>query len=187
VSKLFSLVRSARLFLESVAEVATEVETIVSVVLKVPEGIEVIPNPPAVHKESAMPSVTCVKKSAAKKAASGAKAAPGVFVLQDNGDDTFTVMGADAAGNTVPLPATMSLTATSDAPAVVKVDAPTGFTSAIHAAVPAPAVGATANVTLTVTDSATPPVGPFTITWPISIVASPLSGISVQPGVPSIH
>jgi hypothetical protein len=112
---------------------------------------------------------------------------PVQFNLQDNGDATFTVLGVDAAGNTVDVSTVATLTASSDNTATVTVDAPVGMTSAIHApTAPAPAVGATANVTLTVTwnDGS---VGPFTITWPISIGGSAVSGITVVPGTPTVH
>ena len=132
--------------------------------------------------------VAMTKKTqhAAAKALKAGSPVPIQFNLQDNGDDTFTVLGVDAAGNTVDISGVASLQASSDAPAVVTVDAPSGMSSAIHAATPAPAVGATANITLTVTwtDGS---VGPFTITWPVNIVAGPATGIVVQPGTPTVH
>jgi len=135
-----------------------------------------------------MATVKMVKKKSGMLSAAvkGAKASPGVFLLQDNGDDTFTVLGADAAGATVDISAVATLTASSDNPAVVTVDTPTGMTSAIHAATPPPAVGATANITLTATwkDGS---IGPFVVTWPQQITAGPVSGIVVTPGVPTVH
>jgi hypothetical protein len=133
--------------------------------------------------------LTKVPKGATKMSAKVTpRAAPAGFNLQDNGDDTFTVLGADAAGNTLDISAVATLTAVSDTPAVVTVDPPTGMTSAIHAAVPAPKVGATANITLTATwNDTTLGIGPFTITWPISITAGPAGGIVVTPGVPTVH
>ncbi len=107
--------------------------------------------------------------------------------LQDNGDDTFTVMGVDSAGNTVDISAVATMTVTSDNTGTVTVDPPVGMTSAIHVpTAPAPKVSATANVTITVTwtDGS---VGPFTIVWPINITGSPATGIVVTPGVPTVH
>ncbi len=186
-TKLYNLARAGRLAAEWVAGLFGEVEEIASVEFEIPVGINVVPGVPTVHKESVMPkaSVKLTKKSSSKLAAKGAKADPGVFNLQDNGDDTFTVTGVDAAGNAVDISTTATMTATSDAPLVVTVDAPTGLTSAIHAAVPAPAVGATANITLVVT--MTDGSGVFSVVWPQSIIAGPVSGIIVTPGVPSVH
>lgn len=133
--------------------------------------------------------VTCTKKlahmsSGALKANKGAAVV--AFNLQDNGDDTFTVLGTNAAGNTLDISTLATLTAVSDTPATVTVDPPVGMTSAIHAAVPAPKPGATANITLVATwnDGS---VGPFTITWPIGITAGGATGITVVPGTPTVH
>lgn len=129
------------------------------------------------------------KKPAGMKAAAKAKAGaapPVAFQLTDNGDLTFTVHGVDAAGAVVDISAVATLQASSDNPAVVTVDPPVGMSSAVHAAVPAPAVGATANVLLTATfnDGS---VGPFTITWVQNIVAGGVTGIEVSPGAISVH
>ena len=135
--------------------------------------------------------VKLTKKSFNLKTVKAAAAGPVVgFNLQDNGDLTFTVFGTDAAGAQVDLSSVATLTATSDAPAVVTVDSPVGMGSAIHAAVPAPTVGATANITLTVTwtnPTGAPAGSPFSIVWPQTIIAGPVTGITVQPGTPSVH
>lgn len=132
--------------------------------------------------------VTCTKKApgAPKFAAAPAGAPLAGFNLQDNGDDTFTVVGTDAAGNPVDIAAVATLTATSDKPAVVTVDPPKGMTSAVHAAVPAPKPGDTATVTLVATwkDGS---VGPFTVAWPLTITAGGPTGITVTPGVPTVR
>ena len=131
------------------------------------------------------PTVTLTKKSAGKKSSKAAGPVVG-FNLQDNGDLTYTVFGVDAAGSQADISTVATLTASSDATDVVTVDAPVGMTGAIHAATPAPAVGATANISLTATwnDGS---IGPFTITWPQTIIAGPVTGIEVQPGTPTVH
>lgn len=132
-------------------------------------------------------TVKLTKGSKSMKASPPHKGGPLVsFNLQDNGDLTFTVFGVDAAGAQVDISSVATLTATSDNTAIVTVDPPTGMSSAIHAPVPAPAVGATTTIHLTATwnDNS---VGPFTIDWPQTITAGPVTGIVVSPGTPSIH
>jgi hypothetical protein len=110
-----------------------------------------------------------------------------VFQLPNDVDQPFTVAGTDAAGNPVPFdPAVVTMTSSSDNPAVATIDPPSGVTDTIHAATPPPAVGATATITITITwnDSSN---GPYTITWPMTIVAGKVTGITVQPGTPSVH
>lgn len=135
-----------------------------------------------------MAKVSMVKKSAHKKMAT--KAAKGAavvdFQLQDDGSNKFTVLGVDAVGNTLDVSGIATLTATSDNPAVVTVDTPVGMESTVHAATgPAPAIGATANIILVATwnDAS---IGPFTVTWPMSITPGKVSGITVVPGPPTI-
>jgi len=114
--------------------------------------------------------------------------------LPDNGDIPFILVGVDQAGNQVALdPTQVTMTDSSDTPTVVTVDppgtagTPAGLASTIHAAVPAPSVGATANVTLTATWPAGSTTGPFSFDWPQTIVASPIAGVGVQPGTPTSH
>jgi hypothetical protein len=117
------------------------------------------------------------------------------FDLPDNVDQPFTIMGIDGAGNKVDISTLATITAiSSDNTAVVTVDPlatpPKGVTNQIHAATPAPAIGATANVLFTVTwnDPANAPVGsPFKVTWPMTIVASPVGGVVPAPGTPTTH
>src|ERR1035438_3719060 len=93
------------------------------------------------------------------------------FNLQDNGDLTWTLQGIDAAGNVGALdPTLVTLTAVSDTPAVVTEDAPVGVTGAVHVPVPAPAIGATANITIVATWTAGG-TGPFTVVWPQTIIS----------------
>jgi hypothetical protein len=132
---------------------------------------------------------TLTKKSSSAKTATKASrgAAPPVnFNLQDNGDDTYTVFGVDAAGNQVDISTVATLAAVSDTPAVVTADAPVGMTGAFHAATPAPAINATATLTITATwtDGS---VGPFVISQPLTIVAGPAAGVAIQLGTPTVH
>lgn len=130
------------------------------------------------------------KKSAARGApkplARGAPP-PSAFTLQDNADGTFTVLGADAAGNSLDISAVASITALSDNPAVVTVDTPAPMTLGVHApTAPAPAIGAVANVTVTATwtDGS---IGPFTFTFSETITAGPAASILVVPGPVTVH
>ncbi len=129
------------------------------------------------------------KKAPGNKAVAPLKASAAAvigFDLQDNGDLTFTVYGTDATGAQVDISDVATLTAMSSAPPVVTVDPPTGMSSAIHAATPAPAPGATVVISLTATwnDGS---IGPFTIDWPQTIVAGGVTGITVKPGTPTVH
>lgn len=129
------------------------------------------------------------KKGPGVRAAKPAPRGAGVteFNLQDNGDNTFTVLGTNAAGNELDISGIASLQASSDNPAVITVDPPQGMTVGIHAPTsPAPQIGQTANVTLTATfnDGS---VGPFTISLPGTITAGPVTGVAVNLGTPTVH
>jgi hypothetical protein len=141
-----------------------------------------------------MATVTLIKKSAHKNfLAAMPKAAPGKVVghaivipdvLPDDGTLSFSLTGVDAAGNPVALdPTVVTATAVSDTPAVITVDAFVGLSSTLRAATPAPAIGATANVTITATWASNPPAGsPFNFVWALSIGAGAVVGITVVPG-----
>jgi hypothetical protein len=117
--------------------------------------------------------------------------------LPDNVDQPFDLMGLDGGGNKVDISTLATITAiASDNTAVVTVDPlatpPAGVHNTVHAATPAPAIGATANVNFTVTwnDPATAPPAfatPVNVTWPQKIVASPVGGVVVSPGTPTTH
>ena len=139
--------------------------------------------------------VTMTKKGQGKAAGPVKKlkvgdAIPGIN-LQDNGDQTYSVFGQDAAGAQLDISGIATATAVSSDPSVVTTDSPLtaaapGLNGANHAATPAPAVGATATVTITVTvtDGS---VGPFVIDWPQTITAGPLNKVVVTPGTPTTH
>lgn len=151
----------------------------------VPPVVQPIPASPSFAKGSPkMAKITLVKKSAQRKAAG--RAAKGLaivdFQLQDNGDDTFTVLGVDAGGNTADISSIATLTATSDNPSVLTVDTPVGMTSAMHAVGPL----GSANITAVATwnDGS---IGPFTVTLPVTVIAGPVTGVVIVPGTPTVH
>ncbi len=125
-------------------------------------------------------SVSLVKKSSLKKmAATGAKAANQAAVIADNQDNTATVMGVDAAGAPVDISSVATLTATSDNPLVLTVDAPTGSTFAFHGLAPG-----TCNINITATwnDGS---IGPFNLVLPATVTSGPATGIQVDLGTPT--
>ncbi len=135
-----------------------------------------------------MAKIKLTHKSGHKAAAKAAKGAgPLDFNLQDNGDNTYTVLGVDAAGNQLDISGIASLTPapTSDNPGVT-VDVPSPMTVGVHAAVPAPAIGTVANlaVTATWTDGS---VGPFTIAFTETVTAGPANSIVLVPGAVTVH
>jgi hypothetical protein len=132
---------------------------------------------------SAAKSVTLVKKSSGLKAGRAGAAVPATFILMDNQDDTFTVMGADSGTPPQPVDistvATLTPAPTSDTPAVLSVDAPSGMTFAVHGLTPG---AANVLVTATWNDGS---LGPFSFTQPVSVTTSPTGGIVVTPGTPT--
>lgn len=132
-----------------------------------------------------MPSIKKCVKSSGMKAAKPTKAGDPVpsYLLQDNQDGSFTVLGADSQGAQLDISSVATLTPapTSDNTAVATVDAPNGMTVACHGLTPG-----TANVTVTATwnDGS---VGPFVITVPVTVGAGPATGLAVTFGVPTIR
>jgi hypothetical protein len=168
---------------KSAASVAADFHALTLRALGTPVGIGVNFSPPTVREDSKVPTVKLVKKSALKSAKPGAKAAPGMFSIVDNGDDTFTVGGVDAGGNPVALASPpVTITAVSDNTSVLTVDPPVGVGSAIHAVGP---VGS-ANLTIVATWSDGSD-GPFTIVQPITVAGGAATGLSITFGTPTIH
>jgi hypothetical protein len=121
-----------------------------------------------------------VKAGAGKTAPAAAPPTSGNFNLVANATTppTWTIMGVSSDGTTlVPLPSTFSITVVSDTPANVLVGAITGATFGLTAP---GVVGSTANVTLTATDSATPPTpgSPFTFDMICTIQSGGIIGIN---------
>ena len=142
-------------------------------------GITVVPDVPF-PRSVPMGTVKLVKKSAGLKAAApGGKRKDGDFVLQDNQDDTFTVMGVDQAGAVIDISSVATIAVTSDNTAAFTVDPPTGMTFAGHGVAPG-----SAKVTIVATwnDSS---IGPFTIDLPVTVSQSAATGITVTPGTPT--
>jgi hypothetical protein len=155
-------------------------------------GIDAVFAPPTTRpipheKESTMASVKCIKassvtrKSAAPAGAAKPKAAPGVFVLLDNEDDTFTVMGVDAGGNQVDISTVATLTVSSDAPTILTVSPPVGMTSAVQAVGP---TGAANVICVATWNDAS--IGPFTLNQPITVSGTAATGLVVNFGTPTI-
>src|SRR2546425_470658 len=101
------------------------------------------------------------------------------LVIQDNGDNTCTVLGVSAAGNDVDISDVATLTVTSSDVAFITVDAPAGMTFALHAVGPIGHSDVAATVTW---NDGT--IGPFDATLPVDVVAGPAGGIKIVPGDP---
>jgi len=126
--------------------------------------------------------IKLMKKSALRMKGAAGPAKAGEFILVDNEDDTFDVMGADSVGNPVDISAVATITASSDNTSVLTVDPPTGMSSAMHAVGPL----GSANVTVVATwnDGS---LGPFTAALPVSVVAGPANSVVIVPGTPTVH
>lgn len=119
-----------------------------------------------------------VKKSAAKMATAAAPPTSGEFNIVANGTtpESWTVMGVASDGATlVPLPTSFTLTAVSDTPANVAVGDISGATFSLTAP---GTVGSTAKVTLTATDSSSPPLGPFSFEMDCTVQSGGIVGIA---------
>src|ERR1700733_6842691 len=125
---------------------------------------------------------------AAAKAVAGAKAGAGSipYSMLPNGDVAFSLVVTDVSGNVLPVQPAGTVVATSDAPAVVTVDPMTGLTGGmIHSAVPAPAVGTSADITWA--DPTSPLGATTTVVWTQDIVTGPAGAVIVQPGAVTTH
>ncbi len=114
-------------------------------------------------------------KPAAKAHKVGAKAVLTAVGLNDNQDETFTVLGQDANGSTVDISSVATLASSSDNTAVLTVDPPVGMTSTIHGVIPSPppadgTVIGTANL-INVATWNDGSVGPLTQTVPCTVTA----------------
>lgn len=155
------------------------------------------PKPPDPHGGLAMaPKGAPLKVKLTKKAMNAPGPGPmpkgagtTTFNIQDNGDETFTIMGETGSGNVVDISTVATITATSSDTAIVTADVPdpTKTTFGAHAATPAPKVGDKAKVTIvaTWTDGS---VGPFTLELEFTIQAGPVTGlVAVPTGTPTVH
>lgn len=106
----------------------------------------------------------------------------GDFILIDNQDDTFTVVGVDAQGQPVDISGVATLEVTSDNVSVLTVDPPNGMTSAMHAV--GPVGSANINAVATWTDGS---IGPFNFTLPVTVASGGAVGVIIQPGIPTSH
>ena len=149
-------------------------------------GIVVHYDEPFSRKETAKMTTTftrCKKSDRKPRAAAGAKATGGSFAIQDNEDGTFTVFGTTASGQQVDISSVATLTAASDAPAVLEVDAPVGMTCGLHGLTPG-------NVNLTVTATWNDgSIGPFTFVESdqVTAVADPVTGLQIVHGPATVR
>lgn len=129
--------------------------------------------------------VALAKKSkGALFSASKAKAGdppPAGFSLNDNQDDTFTISGVTGSGSTVDISAVATISVTSSDTSVLSVDAPTGMTGTVHGL---KAGTATVTIVATWNDGS---VGPFTITVDVTVSQSPVTGIVISWGTPTVR
>jgi glycerophosphoryl diester phosphodiesterase len=132
--------------------------------------------------EFTMITVKLVKKTGKFATKAKPKASFTSFAFQDNQDSTCTVMGIDGAGVQTDISgiATLTPVPTSDTPTVATVGTPTGMTFLLQGVAPG-----TANITVTATwnDGS---IGPFVFTLPVTVTTSPVSGITVTPGTPTV-
>jgi hypothetical protein len=130
-----------------------------------------------------MPSIKLVKKSGLRAAQAHKPGAPitGDFQLVDNGNQSFTVQGIDAAGNPVDLTSTFTLSVSSGDTARVTVGAMTGMTFSLSAVGPLTLPGVPAVIAVVAT--AIPPVtaGPFTASLPVDVVPGTPTGVQIVP------
>lgn len=137
-----------------------------------------------------MATIKLLKKSQTRRISMPLKKGATVtdFALQDNGDDTCTVLGVDAAGNTVDISAVVTLDPppTSSDTSIITVDPPQGMTFAMHATGKLSTPGTPVIVTATATwqDGST---GPFAFDLPVDVVPGPVTGVVIQPGTPTTH
>jgi hypothetical protein len=148
---------------------------------------------PIMAKTIPCKSVTLVqKKSFALSGAKLAKAGPslkldsGVFVMLDNGDQTFTVLGQSDAGNPVDISDVATLAVTSDDTSIITIEDPiVGMTFRCNQVGTPPKLGAVnADVVATWKDASK---GPFGARQPLDVQAGPAGGILIKPGVTIPH
>lgn len=108
---------------------------------------------------------------------------PPTLSLPDNLDQPFTVGGLDSGSPPQPvdISGVATITVTSDNPAVMTADTPSGMSCTVHALTPG-----SVNLTIVATwnDGS---VGPFTITWPITVTGSAATGLVITPGTPTVR
>lgn len=137
-----------------------------------------------------MPKVSLNRTSTKGPFKASAKATPNALVvdfqLVDNQDDVLTILGVDAAGNTLDISQVATITVSSSDTSIITVDPPTGMTCAMHATGKLSVPGTPVNIIVTATwnDGSK---GPFTFTLPVDVVAGPATGVVIQPGTPTVH
>jgi hypothetical protein len=142
-------------------------------------GIVVIPdtNSSQGRRMMAKMKLTKAPKAAARLKPHTAGTPVTTFNLVDNGNNSYTVVGVDAAGAQVDISGVATLAAVSSDPTVMTVTT-NGMSFTVTAATPPPAVGSQATITLTATwnDGS---IGPFTATIQGTITGGAVIGIEV--------
>lgn len=137
----------------------------------------------------AKPTIKLVKKSMFKAAAKPAAGAAVVnYLLTDGEDGSFSVMGADSAGQPIDISTVATLTpvpTTTDA-AILSVDPPVGMGFTVHGLKPSvPGTPILVGVTATWNDPAiAPPGSPFHFNYPCTVTTGPVGGLIVTAGPP---
>jgi hypothetical protein len=135
-----------------------------------------------------MPSIKLVKKAGLKAGRVMTVRDPisGDFILVDNGNQSFTVQGVDAAGNPVDLTTTFTLAVSSSNTTLVTVGSVTGMTFSLVAVGPLSVPGSPVMVTVVATGIPPVTAGPFTATLAVDVVAGGATGIQIVPNPTSI-
>jgi hypothetical protein len=126
-----------------------------------------------------------VKKAVARMSATlkpGA-APPPSFSILDDGQGGFTVVGTDAAGNQVPIPAgsaTLTLASSDSTPAAyINFSTPVGMSFTASAVGPVTPAPVTLTATVTWTAAPIPAGSPFSGTAAFSVVLDAVTGVAV--------
>lgn len=108
--------------------------------------------------------------------------------LVDNGDQTWTLVSYDAAGNVVDTSAVATLSVTSDTPATMTADIPATppMTFAVHTLGPITPPGTVVKIVVTETwnDGS---VGPFSAEIDYTTKTGPTTGVVAVPGAITTH
>jgi hypothetical protein len=126
-------------------------------------------------------TVKSATRKAVARAAAGAPAPVG-FNLQDNMNDSVSILGTDAAGAESDISGVATFVTVSSDPTVATVTN-SGATYTIVSVAPG---SVTFTTTATWTDTAAG-IGPFTILDPVTVTAGPITGLALSHGPATIR